>query len=112
MVAEPAEAHPVATSAAVGTAERLPRCCPEHQDWPTLTQHLVEEFPEIAIGDIVREVRRAKDAVEQVALDDADALITGELIARHQLSMLCGRVTEVARLDPERHARPDRPRRG
>lgn len=86
--------------------ERLPRCCPTHPDWATLSQHLLDEFSEIAIGDIVREVRRAKDAVEQVSLDPADALLTGELIARHQLSMLCGRLTEVARLDPERHARP------
>jgi hypothetical protein len=83
----------------------LPRCCPTHSDWATLTQHLVDEFPEIVIGNVVREVRRAKDAADQVGLDLDDALITGELIARHQLSMLAGRLPEVARLDPERHAR-------
>ncbi|MDQ1746283.1 MAG: hypothetical protein QOD07_546 [Frankiaceae bacterium] len=91
--------------AAVGTDDRMPRCCPTHPDWATLTQHLVDEFPEIVIGNIVREVGRAKDAAEQVGLDTDDALVTGELIARHQLSMLAGRMTEVARLDPERHAR-------
>lgn len=102
-MAEPAQA--LAPPAAVGAGEPLPRCCPDHSDWTTLSQHLVDEFPEVAIGDIVREVRRAKDAVEHVSLDATDALITGELIARHQLSMLAGRIAEVARLDPERHAR-------
>lgn len=96
-------ASPPADGSAAG--ERLPRCCSHHPDWPTLSQHLVAEFSEIAIGDIVREVRRAKVAVEHVNLEPSEALITGELIARHQLAMLSGRVTEVARLDPERHAR-------
>ena len=105
-MAEPA--RPLSPPPAVASDERLPRCCPTHGDWPTLSQHLVVGFPEVAVGDIVREVGRAKDAVEHVSLDDADALMTGELIARHQLSMLCGRVAEVARLDPERHARSGR----
>ena len=91
-------------------AERLPRCCSHHDDWATLSEHLVVEFPEIAIGDIVREVRRAKGAVDQVSLDEPDALVTGELIARHQLSMLSGRLAEVARLDPERHTRTGKTR--
>src|SRR5438270_10933182 len=86
-------------------AERLPRCCAQHPDWATLSQHLVDEFPELAIGDVVREVGRAKAAVEHVGLDLADALTIGELIVRHQLLLLSGRVSEVARLDPERHAR-------
>jgi len=93
--------------------EPLPRCCPHHPDWPTLSHHLTVEFPELDAGDIVREVHRAKEAVEHVNLEPSEALITGELIARHQLAMLSGRVTEVARLDPERHARtlatPPRP---
>lgn len=103
-MAEPT--HQFASSAAGG--ESLPRCCPSHPDWPTLTQHLIEAFPEIAVGHLVREVRRAKDVVEHVSMDETDALVTGELIARHQLSMLSGRLAEVARLDPERHARPGR----
>lgn len=86
-------------------AERLPRCCPNHPDWPTLSQHLVGEFPEIATGNVVREVARAKQAVEQVGLEPAEAVTIGELIVRHQLLLLAGRVAEVARLDPERHAR-------
>jgi len=98
--------------AAADAGERLPRCCTRHPDWPTLSQHLVDEFPELAPADIVREVGRAKEAVEHVRLDLTEALAVGELIARHQLLMLSGRVTEAARLDPERHDRLTKPRAG
>jgi hypothetical protein len=100
-MAEPALASPTTVEA----GEPLPRCCRSHPDWATLSQHLVDEFPELAIGDIVRELRRAKDAVDHVSLGPTDGLSIGELIVRHQLLMLSGRVAEVARLDPERHAR-------
>ena len=100
-MAEPAT--PLNFSLVPGTSERLPRCCARHADWPTLTQHLVEEFPEIGIGDLVREVRRAKDAVDAVGMEPGEALEIGELIVRHQLLMRTGQVAEVARLDPERH---------
>ncbi|MDQ1685686.1 MAG: hypothetical protein QOC82_2423 [Frankiaceae bacterium] len=99
--------RPITIPATASAAERLPRCCPAHPDWTTLSEHLVDEFPEIAIGDIVREVSRAKDAVDQVSLDLDEALSVGELIVRHQLLMLAGHVQEVARLDPERHTRRD-----
>jgi len=88
-----------------GAAERLPRCCPTHPDWATLSQHLVDDFPDLALGDVVREVGRAKDAVDRVSLEPADAVAIGELIVRHQLLLLSGRAAEVARLDPERHVR-------
>lgn len=86
-------------------AETIPRCCDTHLDWPTLSQHLVEEFPEIPIEDLIDEVRRAKDAVERVSLPADEALAVGELIVRHQLMMRSGLTREVARLDPERHRR-------
>lgn len=104
-------AQPFAYTPAVSPGEQLPRCCPSHPDWPTLTQHLADEFPEVTIGDLVREVGRAKEAVEHVSLDSTEALAIAELIARHQLLMLSGRMTEVARLDPERHARAGESRR-
>ena len=88
-----------------GGGDTLPRCCPAHPDWATLSQHLVAEFPEIAIGDLVREVRRAKEAVDQVDLPLQEALEIGELIVRHQLMMRAGQVRDAARLDPERHTR-------
>lgn len=81
------------------------RCCPEHPDWPTLAQHLCDDFPDATITDIVREVGRARDAVEGLGLSDDDAIETGEAIARNQLSLLTGRLVDVARLDPERHDR-------
>jgi hypothetical protein len=86
-------------------AETIPRCCETHPDWPTLSQHLVEEFPDLPIEDLVGEVRRARDAVERVSLPAEEALAVGELIVRHQLMMRAGQTREVARLDPERHRR-------
>src|SRR5690348_8042031 len=83
----------------------LPRCCPAHRDWPELTQHLVDDFPEIPLRDVVREVARARDATTTASLEGADALETGEVIARHQPMLMAGRLEDVARLDPERHAR-------
>src|SRR3954452_4869676 len=86
-------------------AEPAARCCPGHPDWPTLAQHLLDEFPDATINDIVREVGRARDAVEGLGMDDEEAVEVGEAIARNQLSLLTGRVIDVARLDPERNAR-------
>jgi hypothetical protein len=85
--------------------ETLPRCCETHPDWPTLSQHLVEDFPDVPVDDLVREVRRAREAVERVSLPIEEALAIGELVIRHQLMMRAGHVREVARLDPERHRR-------
>lgn len=83
----------------------VPRCCEHHRDWPTLAQHLVDDFSEVPIEDVVRELRRAKQASENVDLPAEDALEVGELIARQQLLLLSGRVDDIARLDPEHHAR-------
>ena len=81
------------------------RCCPGHSDWPTLAQHLLDEFPDATINDIVREVRGARDAVDGLGIDDEEAVLVGEAIARNQLNLLTGRTVDVARLDPERHDR-------
>ena len=86
-------------------AEAAERCCPVHPDWPTLAQHLLDDFPDATITDIVREVRRYRDAVEGLGLAGEEAVETGEAIARNQLSLLTGRLVDVARLDPERHER-------
>ena len=104
---EPSDAYP-----AQRQPEQLPRCCPSHPDWPTLSQHLVADFPEVPIAEIVREVGLAKEAVTSAALRGADGLRTGELIARHRLMVLAGRSADVARLDPmsrERHTAPPSP---
>jgi len=95
----------VYSSTAPSGGEPLPRCCERHPDWATLSQHLVDEFPAIPIGDLVREVSRAKDAVERVDLPGDEALEIGELIVRHQLMLRAGHLPDAARLDPEKHAR-------
>jgi len=79
------------------------RCCERHPDWPTLAQHLVEEFPDAEISAIVRELRAAREAVAGKGLDEAEEMDVAELIARHQLLMLTGETVDVARLDPEQH---------
>jgi hypothetical protein len=81
----------------------ISRCCAAHTDWPTLAAHLVEDFPELAVAGVVRELRQAKQAVDDVGLDAHEALDTAELITRQQLLLLSGRASESARLDPERH---------
>jgi hypothetical protein len=102
-MAEPAISFVQPTAPLAGAAEPLPRCCPSHADWATLSQHLLLEFPDVAIEGVVREVRHAKEAVDRVSLRGEEAVQIGELIARQQLLMRSGRVAEVARLDPERH---------
>jgi len=86
---------------------RLPRCCAAHPDWETLLAHLTRDFTEIASTDVLRELARARQAVRIVTLDASDALHVAELIARHQLMLMAGRVGDVARLDPEVHRRRD-----
>jgi len=93
-------------------ASPLPRCCPAHPDWETLLAHLTADFTEIAATDVLRELARARQAVRIVTLDAADALQVAELIARHQLMLVAGRIGDVARLDPEVHRRRDVSRTG
>ena len=84
---------------------KLQRCCERHDDWRLLAEHLVDGFPGLAAGDVLRELTRARDAVMAFSLDDADQFGVAELMTRHQLLMLSGEVRDIARLDPERHVR-------
>ena len=84
---------------------RLQRCCDTHDDWRTLAEHLVDGFPSVAAGDVLRELARARDAVVAFSLDEADQIGVAELMTRHQLMLLSGEMREIARLDPERHVR-------
>jgi hypothetical protein len=83
----------------------LPRCCESHADWRTLAAHLVDDFTELPAGDVVREIGRAKRATESFELEVAEQIGVAELMARHQLMLLSGRLVDSARLDPERHMR-------
>jgi len=84
---------------------RLQRCCDIHDDWRTLAEHLIEGFPSVAAGDVLRELARARDAVVAFSLDTSDQFGVAELMTRHQLMLLSGEVRDIARLDPERHVR-------
>jgi hypothetical protein len=65
--------------------EPVERCCDRHPDWPTLTQHLIDAFPALSLEIVVRAVAEAKTATDGMSLDPADALATGELLARQRL---------------------------
>lgn len=63
----------------------MERCCDSHPDWPTLTQHLIDAFPELTLEEIVRAVAEAKTATDTMDYTGGEALVTGELLARQQL---------------------------
>ena len=77
--------------------------CEGHQDWPDVAQHLVDDFPDVPLTVIVREVHEARGATETASVEHPDALVVGEAIARHHLRLASGRTADSARLDPERH---------
>ena len=85
----------------------LRRCCERHDDWQTLAEHVLAEFPTLADGDVLQELARAKSAVETFGLEVAEQLGVAELMARHQLLLTTGEVPDIARLDPERHVRSE-----
>lgn len=83
----------------------MTRCCDSHDDWTTLAEHLVKEFPELGTGDVVRELTNAKSAAADFGVDGPELFEVAELMTRHQLRLLTGDIADVARLDPERHVR-------
>jgi hypothetical protein len=78
-------------------------CCESHQDWPQLTQHLVESFPDIPLVEIVGIVNRTREAEKVFGLPEAEHLATAEIIVRNQLMQLAGKAGPVPRLVPESH---------
>jgi hypothetical protein len=63
----------------------IPRCCAAHADWPTLVQHLLNDFPTATINEVVHGVRDAREQVDRLGLAETDARLIAELITRHQL---------------------------
>jgi hypothetical protein len=96
------------TVSAPGDMAPLRRCCPQHDDWRTLAEHLVADFSDLPAGDVLQELARAKSAAAAFGLSEAEELGVGELMARHQLMLATGVVRDIARLDPERHVRRER----
>jgi hypothetical protein len=97
----------------VTASEPTQRCCPSHTDWPQLTQHMVESFPEIPIVEIVGILNQTRHAEAMFGLPEAEHLATAEAIVRHQLMQLAGQ-GRSARLDPgaRRSRRTSGARRG
>lgn len=82
------------------------RCCPEHPDWPTLGEHLLNDFPDAAITEVVRAIAQAKEAVDTIP-PGHNALAIGESIARQHLLVVTGLTAYSLRLDPETHHRAE-----
>lgn len=80
---------------------------PQPEDWPTLASHLLNDFPDATITDVVRELRATRDAVSDKGLDAGEQLEVGEVIVRHHLMIITGRLSDAARLDPEPRSRAE-----
>jgi hypothetical protein len=71
-------------------AVRLPRCCPDHRDWTTLADHLLDEFATVPASTIIRELWRARKFGELFDLTPTDALDCAELIVRQRVISATG----------------------
>lgn len=76
-------------------------CCDHHDDWPTLAQHIADDFADVPVGDVAAELRAAREAVASFQVED-DALRILETIARHRLLQRADALDRVAGLDPQR----------
>lgn len=94
--------------AGVQALDRL-GCVHRHADWPAVVQHLVDDFPELRLADVIREVCRAKDAVERARLDATDELSIGEGIARRRLLLVLDRTPAARSTDRDLLVPPPRP---
>ena len=70
----------------------MTRCCPEHRDWATLAEHLLDDFPDVPASAIIRELSRAREVGELFSLELADALDCAELIVRQSAVSATGRM--------------------
>jgi hypothetical protein len=64
---------------------RIPRCCDVHDDWATLAQHLLDDFPTASIREVIRTLYKARTVVDTFGLAPQDALLVAELMTRHRL---------------------------
>jgi hypothetical protein len=80
------------------------RCCSSHFDWPHLTQHLIESFPEISLEKIISIVSRTRQAEAEFGLPEDQQLETAEIIVRSELMQLVG--MEGASPQPDRESHP------
>lgn len=85
--------------------EKLPRCCPRHDDWVTLGEHLATDFPAVTVGALLHDLVDARVTTERLGLEPAEALDIAELMVRHKLMLATGQLPDGARLDPQNHSR-------
>jgi hypothetical protein len=81
-----------------------PRCCPSHDGWAELSQHLIDLFPAMRAPEVLDVVLRSRASVEAFGLPENEHLQTVEIMSRYQLMQLSGQVPDNARLKPEDHA--------
>ena len=81
----------------------LPRCCPRHTDWQTLTDHLCRDFPSVGPETVLRGVLEARSVSAAFEVDLADQLDTVELMVRYRLMLTTGEIADAARTDPQTH---------
>ncbi|HVT21296.1 MAG TPA: hypothetical protein VHE57_07915 [Mycobacteriales bacterium] len=82
---------------------KLPRCCPKHDDWPTLVEHLRRDFPGIEEEQLLRSVLEAQRVTDSFDVHDDEALEVAELMVRYRLLLSTGEIPDVARTDPQTH---------
>jgi sulfite oxidase len=88
----------VADDEVIAQSLTLPSCCSARPDWPTLVDHLTHQFAELSAEQVLCEVSAARDAVAMVGLTAHPALVTAEVIARHQLTALSRDAGQALRL--------------
>jgi hypothetical protein len=81
----------------------MQRCCPQHDDWSTLADHLLREFATELPERVLRCLLDARVLTDRMALEATDALETAELMARHSLMLSTGMLVDSARTDPQTH---------
>jgi hypothetical protein len=80
-----------------------PRCCPSHDGWAELSQHLIDLFPAMRAPEVLDVILRSRASVEAFGLPENEHLQTVEIMSRYQLMQLSGQVPDNARLKPEDH---------
>lgn len=81
----------------------MPRCCPRHQSWRQVADHLTRAFPDSPTAEVHGEIVRARGACQRFGLPLDDQLDIAERIARHQMMLRAGQIPDNSRLDPEVH---------
>ncbi|HVY10108.1 MAG TPA: hypothetical protein VHB18_08185 [Mycobacteriales bacterium] len=84
------------------TLQPLPRCCPSHDDWQTLTDHLCRDFPTVDAEVVLRAVLEAQGVTHSFNVAD-DPIGTVELMVRYRLLLSTGEIADAARTDPQTH---------